>query len=334
MSELEDPVTTVVRLLSKNMHVVKDNGDVASIYVSKEWYDRELFKNYDGQITVGLAESRDMKVELSGCLRRRLGSLRVNVYATDRPATTDPGRTMRNKMVEEVNRIVRENRTVPNQTVYDFDGLGYPEGDPHKAFQAGASTELSPGHVSWTELKQDASHDEYERIWSSDNIRYSKSHNVNLEYAMMLFRFKVESREQAVKKIVLAFEGYGTAPGGNGFLIEVWNHVAEEWQQPQASEAVAEDRTITITLSSDLTDFIDDDGYVWLFARTYYSSNGTTAAILYCDYVSCTVTVNGITYLDVVSFREADRVDVKPVIFGTEFVLKSWAFEKVLEGGM
>ena len=329
MSELEDPVTTVVRLLSKNMHVVKDDGNVASVYVSREWYDRELFKNYDGQITVGLAESRDMKVEISGRIRRRLGSLRVNVYATDTPAKTDPGRVMRDKMVEEVSRIVRQNRTIPNQTRYDFAGLGYPEGDPHKAFQAGASTELSPGHVNWTEFKQDATHDEYERIWYSDDTRYSKSHNVNLEYAMTLFRFKVESREQAVKKIVLAFEGYGTAPGGNGFLVEVWNHVAEEWQRAQASEAVAEDRTVTITLSSDLTDFIDDDGYVWLFARTYYSSNGTTAAILYCDYVSCTVTVNGITYLDVVSFRDEDRVDVKPFIFRTEFVLKSWAFEDI-----
>ncbi len=125
MSEIEDPVTTVVRLLSRNMRIVKEDGSSASIYVSKEWYDRELFKNHDGQITVGLAESRDMKIEMSGRLRRRLGFLRVNVWATDRPASSDSGRLMRNKMVEEVNRIVRENRTIPNQTRYDFAGLGF-----------------------------------------------------------------------------------------------------------------------------------------------------------------------------------------------------------------
>jgi len=324
MSEIEDSVTTVIRLLSKNMRVVKEDNAIANIYVSKEWYDRELFKNYDGQITVGLAESRDTKIEMSGRIRRRLGSLRVNMWATDRPATSDSGKLMRNKMVEEVNRIVRQNRTIPNQTRYDFAGLGYPSGDPHKAFQAGASSELAPGHASWTEL----TNEEYQKIWYSDDTRYSKSHNVNLEYALMLFRFKVESREEAVKKIVLAFEGYGTAPAGNGVTIKVWNHVASAWQNAQVGTGGA-DEIISITLSSSLTDYIDDSGYVWLLTRTTNASNGTTAAILYCDYVSCTITVNGITYLDIVSFRDADRVDVKPFIFRTEFALKSWMFEDV-----
>jgi len=324
MSEIEDSVTTVVRLLSKNMRVVKEDEAIASIYVSKEWYDRELFRNHDGQITVGLAESRDTKVEMSGRIRRRLGSLRVNVWATDRPATTDPGKLMRQKMVEEINRIVRQNRAIPNQTRYDFAGLGYPEGDPHKAFQAGDSSELAPGHVSWTEL----TNLEYQGIWYSDDTRYSKSHNVNLEYALMLFRFKIESREKTVKQLVLAFEGYGTAPGGNGITVKVWNHVSETWQQAQTGVGGA-DETISITLSSSLTDYIDANGYVWLIAKTTNTSNGVTAAILYCDYVSCAVTVNGITYLDIASFRDADRVDVKPFISRTEFVLKSWVFEVI-----
>ena len=324
MSELEDPVTTVIRLLQKNMRVVKEDGALASIYVSREWYDRELFKNYDGQITVGLAESRDTKVEMSGRIRRRLGTLRVNVWATDRAASSDSGRLMRQKMVEEVNRIVRQNRTVPNQTRYDFAGLGYPSGDPHKAFQAGASSELAPDHASWTEL----TNEEYQGIWYSDDTRYSKSHNVNGEYALMLFRFKVESREKTVKKIVLVFEGYGTAPAGNGVTIKVWNHVNEVWEEAQTGTGGA-DEEITITLTSNLTDYIDANDYVWLLARTTNASDGTTPAVLYCDYVKCTVTVNGITYLDVVSFRDADRVDVKPFIFRTEFVLKSWAFENV-----
>ena len=324
MSELEDPVTTVIRLLSKNMRIVKEDGSLASVYVSREWYNRELFKNHDGQITVGLAESRDTKVEMSGRIRRRLGTLRVNVWATDRAASSDSGRLMRQKMVEEVNRIVRENRTVPNQTVYDFAGLGYPEGDPHKAFQAGASSELAPGNTGWTEL----TNEEYQKIWYSDDTRYSKSHNVNGEYALMLFRFKVESRQKTVKKIVLVFEGYGTAPGGNGVTVKVWEHVNEVWEQAQTSVGGA-DETITVTLTSNLTDYIDEGGYVWLLAKTTNASDGTTAAVLYCDYVKCTVTVNGITYLDVVSFRDVDRVDVKPFIFRTEFVLKSWAFENV-----
>ena len=324
MSEVEDSVTTTIRLLSKNMHVVKDDNTIASIYVSKEWYDRELFKNYDAQITVGLAQSEDEKVEMSGRIRRRLGRIRVNTWATDRPATSDPGRLMRQKMVEEINRIIRQNNKIPNQTRYDFAGLGYPSGDPHKAFQVSSSSELVPGNTSWTEL----TNTEYQGIWYSDDQRYSKSTSVNLEYALMLLRFKVESREATVKKIVLAFEGYGTAPAGNGITIKVWNHIASVWQNAQVGTGGA-DETITITLTTSITDYIDDDGYVWLLARTTNPSDGVTVAIINCDCVSCTVTVNGITYLDIVSFRDIDRVDVKPFIFRTEFILKSWSFENI-----
>jgi hypothetical protein len=315
MSEVENPVDTVVRLLSKNMWVVKEDGSLASILVSKEWYDRELFKNYDGQITVGLAESRDTKIDMSGRLRRRVGSLRVNVWSQDI--------LTRQKMVEEVNRIVRQNRNKPNETLYYFRGIGQAT-ETHKAYHAGSAEELTPQHASWTEL----TNVEYEKIWYSDDNRHSKSHNVNSEYALMLFRFKIDSRERTVKKIVLAFEGYGTAPAGNGVTIKVWNHVAQAWQNAQQGTGGA-DETISITLTSNLTDYIDDSGYVWLLARTTNPSDGTTPAILYCDYVSCTVTVNGIAYLDVVSFRDADRVDVKPFIFRTEFTLKSWSFEDV-----
>ena len=144
----------------------------------------------------------------------------------------------------------------------------------------------------------------------------------------MLFRFKVESREKTVKKIVLAFEGYGTAPAGNGVTIKVWNHVVSAWQQARSGTGEA-DETLTITLTLNIVNFVDANGYVWLLARTTNTSNGTTPAVLYCDYASCTVTVNGITYLDVVSFRDVDRVDVKPFIFRMEFTLKSWMFEDV-----
>ena len=315
MSEVENPVDTVVRLLSKNMWVVKEDGSLASIHVSKEWYDRELFKNHDGQITVGLAESRDTKIEMSGRLRRRIGSLRVNVWSQDM--------LTRQKIVEEVNRIVRQNRNRPNETLYYFAGVGQTTGT-HKAYNAGSASELAPNHVGWNEL----ANVDYEKIWYSDDNRYSKSHNVNGEYALMLFRFKINSREKTVKKTALAFEGYGTAPGGNGITIKVWNHVASAWQNAESGTGGA-DETITITVTTSITDFIDDNGYVWLLAKTTNPSDGSTPATLNCDYVSCSVTVNGISYLDIVSYRDADRVDVKPFIFRTEFTLKSWSFEDI-----
>jgi hypothetical protein len=315
MSEAESPVDTVVRLLSKNVHIIKDDGAVASVYVSKEWCDRELFKNYDGQITVGLAECRDTKVEMSGRIRRCVGGLRVNVWAVDR--------LTRGSMVAEVNRVVRQSRNKPNETLCDFVGMSSAS-DVHKAYDAGASAELEPKHVGWTELAES----EYEKVWYSDDQRHSKQSLVDGEFSLMLLRFKVDSREEVVKRIVLAFEGYGAAPAGNGVTVKVWNHVAQAWQNAQSGSGSA-DETITVSLSSGLTDYVDDDGYVWLLARTAYASNGVAPAILYCDYASCVITVNGITYLDVASFRDADRVDVKPFIFRTEFSLKSWSFEDI-----
>jgi len=324
MSEVEDPVTTIVRLLQKNMHVVKDDESLANIHVSKEWYDCELLKNYDGQVTLGLEASREQILEISAKTRRRLSLLRVNIWATDKPEQAITGRVLREKIREEISRIIRQNRNKPNTTVYDFYSVGQTT-DTHKAYHAIAETELTPQDNGWNELTDE----DYTKIWYSDDTHFSKTADNNGEYAMMLFRFKIESKVQTAKKIVLAFEGYGTAPAGSGFLIKVWNHVAEAWQNTQTSGAVAEDETVTISLMSDLTDYMDDDGFVWLFARTSNPSDGSTAAVLYCDYVCCTVTVNGITYCDVAGFRDLDDVRVRPFIFRTEFTVKTWMFENV-----
>jgi len=318
MTSFEDPVTTVVRLLDKNMHLVQDDGGLASVYCSKEWYDQQLLKNYDGQVTVGLQRADDQKLTLNGINRRRLSFLKVNSWSRDRD--------VREKLREEINRIIREKRTVPNVTDYDFVGVGPPTGT-HKAYHATSDSELPSGSVGWTELLAE----EYQKLWYSDDSRYSKSQSENGKFSMVLFRLKIESKEAVVKKIVLSFEGYGTAPAGNGITIKVWDHVNEAWENAQVGTGGA-DETITITLTSDLTDYIDDDGYVWLLARTTNPSDGTTAAVLYCDYALCTVTVNGITYCDVVGFRDLDQVRVKPFLWRTEFIVKTWMFEKVLGG--
>ncbi|NIV92227.1 hypothetical protein GWN42_05350, partial [candidate division KSB1 bacterium] len=158
--------------------------------------------------------------------------------------------------------------------------------------------------------------------------RFSHSTSVNLNYALLLFRFKVDPDEKVVKKIVLKFEGYGTAPAGNGVTIKVWDHVNEVWEQAQTGTAGA-DETITITLTSNLTDYIDTDGYVYLLARTTNASDGVTAAVLHCDYSQNMITVKGITYADIVSYRDQDEVRVKPFLWRTEFMVKTWLFENV-----
>jgi hypothetical protein len=325
LSELEDPVTTLLRLITARIWVTKDNGSRASILATKEAYDRELLKEHDAQITLALDSSQDQKLELAGRLRRRYMIFRCNTYSVDKAAPgADAGKVMRDKVTAQINAIIRENRTLPYQTIYNFYGLGYPSGDPHKAFAVGAASELAPSNAAWAEL----TNEEYQSIWSSDDVRFSKSHSIDSEYAMMLFRFKLGAREQCVNKLMLSFEGYGSAPSGNGVTIKVWNHVSSAWQEARSGIG-GEDETLIITISSSWTDFIDSDGYVWLLAKTANPSSGDTPAVLYCDFVQCTIQVYGITYCDVVSYRNIDVVEVKPFLFRSEFLLKGWLFESI-----
>ena len=329
MSELEDPVATLLRLINSRIRVTKDNGAAAALLASEAAFDRELLlKEYDAQITLQVDPMlgvQGQKLNLSGSKRRQVHFLKCTVHAIDKVAPgADSGRVMRNKVTEQIKAIIRENRTLPYQTAYNFAGLGYPSGDPHKAYAVGAATEVAPSSASWAEL----STVDYQGIWYSDDVYYSKSVGVNNQYSLILFRFKIGPREQCVKSLVLSFEGYGTAPGGNGATIKVWNHVAGAWQYPQYGSGGA-DETLTITISANWMDYVDSDGYVWMIARTTNPSNGVTSALVYCDFVQLTVQVRGITNCDVVSYKPIDITEVKPFLFKTELVLKGWAFENI-----
>ncbi len=332
MSELEDPVATLLRLINSRIRITKDNGDAAKLLATEAAFDREiLLKEYDAQITLQVDPVlgvQDQKLNLSGSKRRLVHFFKCTVHSIDKTAPgADVGRVMRNKVTEQIKAIIRENRTLPYETAYNFAGLGYPSGDPHKAYSVGAASELAPSAAGWAELSAVG----YQDIWYSNNVRYSKSAAVNNQYGLMLFRFKVGSREQCVKSLVLSFEGYGTAPGGNGVTVKVWNHVTGAWQYAQYGTAAA-DEALAITISANWTDYVDSDDYVWMIARTTNPSNGITPAVLHCDFVQLIVQVRGITNCDVVSYKLIDVVEVKPFLFKTELVLKGWAFEDITLG--
>jgi len=324
MPNFEDSITTLVRLLDNNMRLVKDDGSVGNVYVSKEWFDRNLMKTYDAQVTVGLGESLDRKIGFSGSKRLTVDSPSVNVWVLEKSGAVQSARRIRDKMRQEIKRIIREKRTKPNITDYTFWNLGT-NSKTHKAYEAGAETELDPEDVGWSEISGVG----YNKIWYSDDDRHNKSISENLEYALLLFRFKIGAKPDVLTKIVLSFEGYGTAPGGNGATIKVWNFSSEAWENAESGTGGA-DEMLMISLSSGFADFVDNDGYMYLLARTTNPSDGSTAAVIYCDYVECVITVRGIAYVDVVSHSDIDRVDVKPVIWRTEFLLKTWLFETVL----
>jgi len=331
VTEVEDPVATLVRLFKTNIRVVNDDNSLASIYASREWCDRELLKNYDGQVTVGLRQPSSIKpVSLSHALTQRVLNFKVDCWTIDK-AGKQAGNRTRSKLREEILRVVRQKRFSPNVALYDFCGLG--SAGPHDAHHAASTTELMPSSSNWVEFTAG----QYQSLWYSDDNRVSKSTSVNLEYAMMHFKIKLETskydpHENNVNKIVLNFEGYGTAPIGSGVTIKVWNHVSTAWENAQTSSGGSDD-TIIITLTANLTSFIEMDsqgvGYVYLLARTTNPSDGVTPAVLHCDYVKCTLIVEGLTHIKFSTFQDADDVSVKPFLLHTEFQVIGWMFENV-----
>jgi hypothetical protein len=333
LSTAENPISTVLRLIDNRIVVVRDDQARAKLKVTEANYDRELLKDYDGQITCSLERpTEDQRLNLAGTIRRRVAYLKVaGVSMNKEMASADPGKKMRDKLSAQLYAIIRECRQIPNVTTYNFYTLGYPEGDPHKAKDASANAELAPSSASWAEL----SALNYQKIWSNDDIFHSKATSTAGQYPQMLFRFKVAKKTDAdlqplkacVKSLVLTFVGYGLAAGGNGATFKVWNHLTSAWANAQTGTAGAKE-TLTIMLAADLPNYIDADGYCWALARTTNPSAGAQTT-LYCDFVQCVMQVKGLTYCDVVSNLSSEDLSVKPFLYKTEFVLRGWLFETV-----
>ena len=335
VAEFENPVISILRLIESRLRIVKDDGGLARVLCSQANYDRELLKDHDAQITVSktVDPCLPQKHTLDGKLRRRIYSLRATITTIDKPSpSADVGRVMRDKVLEQLLLIIPENRNLPYRTFYNFYPL-YSTSTTHKAYDATATSEPEPSNPAWTEL----SNPEYANLWGSDNLRHSKTASGNGEFAFMLFRFKIgiktgefrnEPRKQCLKRVVLSFEGFGTSPVGNGVTLKAWNHVAGSWGDTQVGTS-GTDETITITLTSNLTDYVDADGFLYLLARTTSPSDGSTPAVLNCDFVQATVDVRGITFCDVHSYRDVDVVDVKPFLYKEEIIIVAWLFESI-----
>ncbi len=330
----ENPMSTVLRLIGNRIRVVKDDNSVATVRCSEENYDRELLKGIDGHITCSLVDRQDQKLNNNGTKRRKVVFLKVLTTSANRELpSADPGRTMRDKIATQINNIIRECRQIPYITTYNFYGLGYPEGAPHKAKDADASSELTPSAASWLEL--DASN--YQKIWANDDVLHSKVTSVTGQYPQMLFCFKIgksvntdlQPLKTCLKQIMLTWIGYGiVAAGVDGATIKVWNSQTNTWTNAASGTGSAKE-TLSITLTENLTNYADANGYLWLIARTTNPSSGA-AATLYCDFVQCVIYVQGLSYIDVVSDKPSDIIDVKPFLFKHEFQLRGFYFEDIL----
>jgi hypothetical protein len=174
MSEFEDPQATILRLIENNFRVVLDSGGLATFKCTPENIDRELLKNYDVTFTLSTPECNARKLTLCGKLRVRDYTMKGVLTAQAKLKTSaDTPQTMRNKATESVLAVLQQNRRLPYRTQYNFYTLSAAS-ETHRAYDAGATSELAPSSSSWAEL----SSANYSKIWSLDDIDHSKSTSV------------------------------------------------------------------------------------------------------------------------------------------------------------
>jgi len=116
----EDPKTTLMNLIKNSISLTKDDGTTpATVHVSHEWFNSKLFKDFDAQITVGLAEGSMEKLNVGGSWVRYMDRYRIIGWSIDKAGIT--GKEMRWKIRREIECIIRANRKNPGGTLSFVD---------------------------------------------------------------------------------------------------------------------------------------------------------------------------------------------------------------------
>jgi len=125
---MEDPKKTLINLIKNNIALTKDdNLTPATVHVSQEWFNSQLFKDFDAQITIGLADGSIEKLNVGGSWVRYSDHYRLTGWSIDKTGIT--GKEMRWKIRREIERIIRANRKNPGGNLSFVDVKSVSEGE-------------------------------------------------------------------------------------------------------------------------------------------------------------------------------------------------------------
>jgi len=128
MSLAEDPKTTLMNLIKNNIALKKDDNQTpATVHVSQEWFNSQLLRDFDAQITVGLADGSIEKLNVGGSWVRHDDRYRIIGWSVDKTGVT--GKEMRWKIRREIERIIRANRKSPGGALSFVDVRGMAESE-------------------------------------------------------------------------------------------------------------------------------------------------------------------------------------------------------------
>lgn len=136
---------------------------------------------------------------------------------------------------------------------------------------------------------------ELDTISVDDDNALSYQTNVYPYYPGHHIRFQISEAEGDVTQLALTFKGYGVKSATYEYYLYIWNFGTPAWEYLDNHTTASKD-TVTGSISSDMPDYIDDNGYVHALVMGPVSSPPPPfpiASIIYTHYGELEVTYEG-----------------------------------------
>jgi hypothetical protein len=140
----------------------------------------------------------------------------------------------------------------------------------------------------------------YQNMFFSDGVTSeSESAVTSGEYIMHIFGFRHIENNGTISKIKVRWEGCGERPVGAtteyGAALSIWNGSSWEELANYDDDNLGTDVEMALEgeLTSDLNDYVQADGYIYVRAHCTYTANGINGALMRTDFVTVWVQEDG-----------------------------------------
>ncbi len=130
MGVVEDPKELLVGLLQGNIHVYDDDGVEVPGIVSAAWYDKEIFKDYGWQVTVGpVVDARARVLDLGALHKEYSERLQVSVWVLRKRGVNYTPERLRHDLIHEIDRVLFKVVNDPTPEIRHVNLLGWLDRD-------------------------------------------------------------------------------------------------------------------------------------------------------------------------------------------------------------
>ncbi len=179
--------------------------------------------------------------------------------------------------------------------IYNFSGIT----SPSTTYVADWKDEIpSNPNIFGTE----ATTPDYGNLSLSDNQEWWTSTSTGSTPNSQKYRFKINELPVTISNLTVLWEGYGIDYIGSSCLTEdnyaylyIWNFTSSSWLLV-GSHTSSSDSTIMKNYTSNINDFVNASGYLFMYAKTGTPGSNYCEGNLYTDFVKVETTTNGQVY--------------------------------------